>query len=138
MSLRTLTINISPDLNDKMKKLDTVFIRGLTVDTIIGCHDWEKQKTQVVRFDIEMAWDLRNAGKSDRLGDTLDYSAVAERINEYCQSFQFELVEALADSVATLIMTEFSVPGLRLRVAKPEVMGNTIDVGVQISRGVDF
>lgn len=118
--------------------LDTVFIQGLLVEAMIGCYEWEKEKAQTLRFDLEMAWDIKKAAASDQLADTLDYHAVAKRIDEYARTHTFELVEALAENIAALIMKEFSVPGLHLRLAKPDALENTIDVGVQISRGVKF
>jgi dihydroneopterin aldolase len=118
--------------------VDTVFIQGLTVDALIGCYEWEKDKRQKIRFDIEMAWDIRKAGASDALAETLDYNAVATRVTQFAEENQFELVEALAENVASIITEEFAVPGLRLRLSKLEAIENTIDVGVKISRGVEF
>ena len=118
--------------------LDTVFIQGLVVDTIIGCYESEKHTKQRLRFDIEMAWDISRASESDSLADTLDYHAVTKRVERYLEENTVELVEVVAEDIATIIMKEFSVPGLRLRVAKPDALEQTVDVGVRISRGVEF
>ena len=117
---------------------DTVFINGLVVETFIGCYDYEKEKTQSLRFDFEMAWDVKKAGDSDLLVDTLDYHAVVKRVERFCQENHFELVEALGEQLLATLMHEFSIPGVRLRLAKPEAIGNTVDVGIRISRGVEF
>jgi len=85
-----------------------------------------------------MAWDMRKAGETDQLEDALDYNAVSKRVEKFACSNQFQLVEALAENIAKLIMDEFAVPGVRIRLAKPEAMDNTIDVGVSISRGIKF
>lgn len=118
--------------------MDTVFIRGLDIQTIIGCYEHEKLAPQRIVLDIEMAWDIKKAAASDALDDTLDYNAVRLRIESLCASERFELVESLAERVTALVMSEFNVSGIRLRLAKPEAIDSTIDVGVAISRGVAF
>ena len=118
--------------------MDTVFIRGLSLDAVIGCYDWEKTKTQTITLDIDMAWDIKRAADSDLLEYTLDYAAVSQRIEQYVTDTQFELVESLAERIAELVMNEFKVLGIRIRLAKPQAIENTIDVGVSIARGVVF
>lgn len=118
--------------------MDTVFIRGLEINTIIGCYDHEKVKPQRIVLDIEMAWDIEAAAQSDDLSDTLDYNAVRLGIEEVCNKERFELVESLAERIGQFIMLTFSVPGLRIRLAKPEAIENTVDVGIMIARGIRF
>jgi len=76
--------------------------------------------------------------QSDDLSDTLDYNAVRLGIEEVCNEERFELVESLAERIAQFIMLTFSVPGLRIRLAKPEAIENTVDVGIVIARGLRF
>lgn len=118
--------------------MDTVFIRGLVLETIIGCFDFEKVAAQNISLDIEMAWDIQAAAKSDALSDTLDYGAVCERVGELVKHTNCELLETLVERIAVVIMDEFGVKGIRIRLAKPDIIDNTIDVGVRISRGIDF
>lgn len=118
--------------------MDTVFIRGLEIDTIIGCYEHEKINKQRIVLDLEMAWDIRTAASTDDLSLTLDYNAVRLEIERLCEEKQFELVESLVECVATMIMKQFKVEGLRIRLAKPEAIENTRDVGVMIARGIAF
>ncbi len=118
--------------------MDTVFIEGLNVDTIIGCYEHEKHRPQPLLFDIEMAWDTTNAARSDALEEALDYDAVRKAIEGLLADTRFELVEAVAENVSDLIMREFQVLGLRLKVSKPEAIGHTRAVGVKIARGISF
>jgi dihydroneopterin aldolase len=118
--------------------IDTVFIRGLVLETVIGCYDFEKIQAQKISLDIEMAWDIRAAATSDQLTDTLDYGAVCERVTTLVNETECELLETLVERIAETIMKEFSVKGIRIRLAKPDIIENTIDVGVSISRGLAF
>ena len=115
--------------------MDTVFIRELRIDTIIGIFDWERTTHQSVVLDIEMASDNRRAAVTDHINDALNYADVAQRLVSFIESSEFQLLETMAEQVAALIMEEFKVPWLRLRVAKPGAVAQARDVGVEIERG---
>ncbi|EGQ7950759.1 bifunctional dihydroneopterin aldolase/7,8-dihydroneopterin epimerase [Vibrio vulnificus] len=115
--------------------LDKVFIEQLEVITTIGVYDWEQQIKQKLVLDIEMAHDNRPAGKSDDVADALDYAQVSEAVLNHIESGRFLLVERVAEEVAELIMTQFSVPWIRIRLAKPGAVPQARAVGVVIERG---
>ena len=98
--------------------------------------DWERRVRQTVILDLEMATDIRRAAASDDLADTLNYKAVAKRLIEFVGHSEFQLVETLAERVAELVLTEFEVPWLRLRVNKQGAVRGARDVGVIIERGM--
>ncbi|MFA4714625.1 bifunctional dihydroneopterin aldolase/7,8-dihydroneopterin epimerase [Vibrio vulnificus] len=115
--------------------LDKVFIEQLEVITTIGVYDWEQQIKQKLVLDIEMAHDNRPAGKSDDVADALDYAQVSEAVLNHIESGRFLLVERVAEEVAELIMTQFSLPWIRIRLAKPGAVPQARAVGVVIERG---
>lgn len=93
--------------------MDTVSIQQLSVNTVIGIYDWERQIRQTVVLDLEMAADCARASVADDVADTLDYKAISQRVSEFIRVSKFGLVEALAQRVTELIMSEFDVPWLR-------------------------
>ncbi|HEY9036024.1 MAG TPA: dihydroneopterin aldolase [Pseudomonadales bacterium] len=115
--------------------MDIVYIRDMKVDTIIGIYDWEREIRQTVSLDLEMAADIRKAGRSDHIDDTLNYKAVAKRLIAFIEESDFQLVETLAERVAAIVLDEFNVPWLRLRLSKPGAVRGARDVGVVIERG---
>ena len=115
--------------------MDIVFIRELQIETVIGIYDWEREVKQVVSLDLEMGADIRKAAQSDNIEDTLDYKAVSKRLISFIGDSEFELVEAMAEQVASIILNEFKVPWLRLRLSKPGAVRGAHDVGVIIERG---
>ncbi|MFV0277261.1 MAG: dihydroneopterin aldolase [Parahaliea sp.] len=115
--------------------MDTVFIRELAVDTVIGVHDWERQVRQTLLLDLELAWDNHPAAAGDDLTLALDYAAVAQRISAFLGASRFQLIETAAEEVAELLRAEFAVPWLRLRLCKPGAVMAARDVGVVIERG---
>lgn len=115
--------------------MDIVYIRELEIETIIGIYDWEREQKQIVSMDLEMATDNRAAASSENIEQALDYKAVAKRLIEFVESSEFFLVETMAEKIAEIIMQEFSVPWLKLRVGKPGAVTGSKDVGVIIERG---
>jgi len=118
-----------------MHGMDKVLIEGLEVRTVIGIYDWEREIRQTVRLDIEMAWDISQAAESDNIADTLDYKAVSKRLITFVESSSFGLIEKLAEQCAAIVLTEFSVPWLRLKMSKPGAVRGSENVAVLIERG---
>lgn len=115
--------------------MDIVFIRDLRIDTVVGIYDWERRIRQSVRLDLELGTDIRRAGQTDAIEDTLDYKAVAKRLIAFVEGSEFQLVETMAERIAGLLMAEFGIPWLRLTVAKPGAVRGAREVGVIIERG---
>ncbi len=115
--------------------VDLVFIRELQVNTIIGVYDWEREVRQVVVLDLEMAADNKRAAASDDIADALNYAAVSTRLMEFIENSQFQLIETMAEQVAAIVLSEFKVPWLRLRLCKPGAVAQAKDVGILIERG---
>ena len=116
--------------------MDIVYIRDLKIETIIGIYDWEREVKQLVSLDIDMAHDIERAAKTQNIDDALDYGAVSQRLLDFIGSSEFLLIEAMAEQCAAIIIQEFSVPWLRLRIGKPGAVKDAQDVGVIIERGV--
>jgi len=115
--------------------MDRVFIEDLRIQTVIGVFDWEREITQTVSLNLEMAYDIRAAADSDRIGDALDYKAVSKRLIQFVEGSEFQLVEALAEHCARIILSEFPVHWLRLKLSKPGAVRGSSAVGVVIERG---
>lgn len=116
--------------------MDIIYLNDLRIDTVIGIYDWERRITQTVSFDLEMATDIRKAASSDSIEDTLDYKAVAKRLISFVGESKFQLVETLAEQVAGIILNEFNVPWVRVRLNKKGAVRYAGDVGIIIERGV--
>jgi len=118
-----------------MKCGDKILIEGLEVRTVIGIFDWEREIRQTVRLDMEIAWNVSKAAASDAIEDTLDYKAVAKRLIAFVEGSSFGLIEALAESCATIVIEEFGAPWLRLKLSKPGAVRGSENVAVVIERG---
>ena len=114
--------------------MDKIIIEGLECRAHVGVPAWERKKLQKILIDIELYLDLRKAGRSDNVRDTVDYAAVCRDVRSLCRSRHFKLVEALAEAMASTIIEKHSlVKYLRLRIKKFSV-SRVCGVGVRISR----
>jgi dihydroneopterin aldolase len=115
--------------------MDIVYIRDLRIETIIGIYDWEREVKQTVSLDLEMAYDIRKAGETDDIQYALNYKSIAKRLIAFIEESEFLLVERMAEEVAAIVLNEFSVPWLKLRVSKPGALRGSKDVGIILQRG---
>ena len=115
--------------------VDIIFLHDLRIETTIGIYEWERRIRQTVTLDLEMGTDAAGTAATDRIEDALDYKAIAKRVIEFVSSSEFQLVETLADRVASLVREEFAVPWVRLRLNKKYAIRGATDVGVVVERG---
>jgi dihydroneopterin aldolase len=115
--------------------MDKVIIRELALETIVGLYPWERAVKQVLLVDVDMATDIRQAAADDDLQYTVDYSAVCEAIVTLADKGQYQLIETLAENIATMVLQEFAVSWLRIAVHKTDVMTHVGRVGIEIERG---
>lgn len=113
---------------------DWIYLRGMRADAVIGIFPWERRVKQTVILDIDLNVDVGAGAQTDDIRDTLDYKAVAKKVLSFVAESRFHLVETLAEGVAELILSEFDVPRLRLRVNKRWALRGVKDVGVAIER----
>ena len=116
--------------------MDIIYLHDLAIDCVIGAWDWEREITQTVYIDLDMAWDISKAGKSDDLEDTLSYKEVSKEVSELVVERKFQLVETMATEVAALLLDQFKVPWCRVRINKKGAVSSAQDVGVIIERGL--
>ena len=115
--------------------MDIIFLHDLRVETVIGIWEWERKIRQTVAIDLEMSADIRKAAATDSVDDTLNYKAVAKRVQQFVADSSFQLVETLAEKIAGIVLDEFNVAWVRVRVNKPGAIRGAKDVGVLIERG---
>ncbi|MBL1259703.1 MAG: dihydroneopterin aldolase [Thiotrichaceae bacterium] len=115
--------------------MDIIYLRDLKIETIIGIFDWEREIKQTISFDLDMATDIRKAAASDTIEDTLDYKTLSKRIISFVEESSFQLVETLAEQVAAIILEEFNVSWVRVRLDKVGAIRGASGVGVIIERG---
>lgn len=114
--------------------LDLVFIEGFVGQTVIGIHDSELHRPQPVRIDLVAGTARSRACRSDHIADTIDYGEVREALRTLLATHKLQLLEALAETVAQLLLDDFGAEWVRVAIAKPRKFDDVEAVGVVIER----
>lgn len=114
---------------------DILYVKDVETQATIGIEKWEQAIKQKISFDIEMVTDIQHAAQSDQISDTVNYQQVTARLIDFISHSKFQLLETLAQHCADLVLQEFKVPGLRLRISKPGIVPHSKDSGIIITRG---
>ena len=115
--------------------MDIIFISDLRLDILLGVYNWERKVPQTVQFDLEIGIPDTGRPRSDRIGETIDYSKVVARIIGSLKDNHFLLIERLAEHVAQIVMNEFESPWIKVSVTKLAAIKGVKRLGVTIERG---
>jgi dihydroneopterin aldolase len=119
-----------------MTAMDIIFLRELKIETLIGVYDWENRVPQTLQFDLEIALPNSLACQTDEIKDALNYADIVRQIQRVLGSRHFNLLEALAEHIAFLLLNDFKAPWVRISVAKLNAIRGCKMVGICIERGV--
>ncbi len=113
---------------------DQIIIKDLLARGVIGVTEQERQRPRDILINIILFVDLRPAGKSDDLTDTVSYSVISRQALELAESAARYTVEALASDLAQMCLAHPGVERVRVRVEKPAAVRFAASVGVEIER----
>jgi dihydroneopterin aldolase len=114
--------------------MDIVYIEGLTGRTVIGIDKSELHEPQPVRMSLAIGVPAIRACTTDRIEDTINYAAVREALHALLASHGVQLLEALAEKIAQLLIADFGAHWVRVSLAKPAKFDDVESVGVLIER----
>jgi len=113
---------------------DCIEIRDLLARAVVGVNEHERRSRQDVLVNLRLFVDLRAAGRSDNLADSVDYGVVARQVVQCVESSNRFTLEALAEDIARVCLSMQGVRRVRVRVDKPRGLRFARSVGVQIER----
>jgi FolB domain-containing protein len=114
--------------------MDKIFIKDLVARGIIGVNIPEREKPQEIFINITLYADIRKAGSSDKLEDTVNYRTLAKKALAHAESAMRYTVEALATDIANICLEDERVQKVCVRVEKPGAVRFSRSVGVEIER----
>jgi len=112
--------------------MDTLIITALSVNTQIGVLAWEQRIKQKLLIDIAIPMDFTQC--EDDLAKTIDYSELCKAVTDYVESKSFQLIESVANEVASLIQQKFNVSEITISVNKPHAVKNAGAIQVVANR----
>ena len=115
---------------------DLIELRGLRALGICGALPEEQERVQPIEVDLDVAADLRTAGRTDDLGDTIDYGALAAAVEQVITTERFTLLERLAERLTEVVLDVAGVDAVTVSVRKlrPPVPQQLSTSGVRITR----
>jgi FolB domain-containing protein len=115
---------------------DLIELRGLRAAGICGALPEEQERKQPLEVDLDVETDLRAAGASDDLADTIDYGALAAEVERVVTTERFVLLEKLAARLAEVVLADGRVDAVTVAVRKlrPPVPQLLDTSGVRITR----
>ena len=114
--------------------MDSILVRDLRIEVLIGIHKRERHVAQVVSIDLDIGIPGTTVFASATVADTIDSERVALGIQKLAASGHFKLVETFADRIARLIIDDFKAPWVKVSAAKIGILPNAKFVGVSIER----
>jgi 7,8-dihydroneopterin aldolase/epimerase/oxygenase len=118
---------------------DKIIIRDLQVQGMLGIYPEERIIKQDILVNIVIYVDINKAAISSDLGLSVNYHEVVKCVSRHIEEGQYYLVETLVLDLARIIVLEFGVERVIVRVEKPAAIPSTRGVGVEIERNAgDF
>jgi D-erythro-7,8-dihydroneopterin triphosphate epimerase len=119
------------------KATDRIYIRDLMVRCIIGIYPDERKDKQDVVFNVVLETDLREAGRTDRIEDTINYKSIKKDILAMAEASNYNLIESLADRAAAICLEDRRVSAVEVTVDKPAALRFARSVAVSVRRSRD-
>ncbi len=114
--------------------MDRIFIRDLNLSAIIGTLPQERKFKQGITLNLELSYDMSKPCRTDNLFDAVDYSAVERDVVKMVEQSSFQLLEALAQSVADLCLSYEQVQKVKVRIDKPAAAVRARVISLEIER----
>lgn len=118
--------------------MDFIHVNDMEFYGYHGVFPEENKLGQRFRLTVSLAVDLSKAGETDELEYTVHYGEVYEACRAVVEGPPKKLVEAVAEEVASRILSQFSlVKGVRVQMVKPDppIPGHYRSVAIELSRG---
>jgi dihydroneopterin aldolase len=119
------------------KQPDRILLEGMQFYAYHGRNQEERTLGQPFLVDLEAEMDLRPAGDSDDIKDTINYASLYHLVREIVEGPPRELLESVAESIAQTVLEVHSVAAVRVRIkkTKPPIKGAILaSAGVEVYR----
>jgi FolB domain-containing protein len=113
---------------------DRIIIRDLLLRGIIGLNEWEREKQQDILINLVIYTDMRRAGRSDDMSDSINYRTLTKDIIAHVEQSAHFLVEKLATEIAHICVVGHGADRVQVRVEKPGALRFAASTGVEIER----
>ena len=111
-----------------------VLIKELILNLKLGYYDFEKEKTQKVKFSLEIDYKDKKPSNDKDLKSIVNYSKVVRLIKKLVKNKHYNFLETLAEDVFDELFKDKRIEKINLKIEKLEIMKDCSSVGIQISK----
>ena len=109
-----------------------VIITDLVFNTSIGIHDFEKEKEQQIKFNIEIDINPSLKPSENDLNSIVNYENIIDNVKTLTKKKHYNLLETLAEDIFSDLFKNKNIIKIKLRIEKPKIIKNTSSVGIEI------
>ena len=130
-NLKIVKINKTKKLFNYEKK---VLIKELILDLKIGYYDFEKEKSQKIKFSLDIDYEDKKPSDDKDLKSVVNYAKIVKLIKKLVKNKHYNFLETLAEDVFDVLFKDRRIGKISLQIEKLEIMKDCSSVGIQISK----
>jgi len=130
-NLKILKIDKNKNLFNYEKK---ILIKELTLDLKLGYYEFEKQKPQKVKFNLEIDYEDRKPTSDKDIKSIVNYGQVVKLIKKLTQNKHYNFLETLAEDVFDVLFKDKRIGKIMLQIEKLEILKECTSVGIKITK----
>ena len=109
-----------------------VIIKDLIFNTFIGLHEFEKNRKQIIKFNIEIYTNNKLQPDEQDLNSIINYEDIINKIETITNKKHYLLLETLAEDIFSNLFENKNIISIKLKIEKPEIIKNTSSVGIEV------
>jgi len=130
-NLNIIKIDKNKSLFNYEKK---ILIKELILDLKLGFYDFEKEKTQKVKFSLEIDYEDRKPTNDKDIKSIVNYGQVVKLITKLAKKKHYNFLETLAEDVFDVLFKDKRIGKIMLQIEKLEIIKECASVGIQITK----
>ena len=111
-----------------------ILIKELILDLKLGYYDFEKEKSQKVKFNLEVDYEDKKPTSDDDIKSIVNYGKLVKLIKKLTKNKHYNFLETLAEDVFDELFKDKRIDKITLQIEKLEIMKDCSSVGIQISK----
>ena len=111
-----------------------ILIKELTLDLKLGYYEFEKNKPQKVKFNLEIDYEDKKPTNDKDIKSIVNYGKVVELITKLVKNKHYNFLETLAEDVFDELFKDKRIAKITLRIEKLEILKECTSVGIQITK----
>ena len=123
---------------DKNKNLfnyeKKILIKELTLDLKLGYYEYEKDKSQKVKFNLEIDYEDKNPTNDKDIKSIVNYGKIVKLITKLVKNKHYNFLETLAEDVFDELFKDKRIGKITLQIEKLEILKECTSVGIQITK----